>query len=107
MMCEVARKNIQQAQLSQKKQYDKSTHPVTIQVGNTVLINEQPKFKLDRSYHGPYWVYEITDTAVKVKPVTEPGSEARCVSLQKVSRCKENIPTDQVWLGHSNTKVRK
>ena len=45
--------------------------------GNTVLINEQPKFKLDRSYHGPYRVYEVTDTTVKVKPVTEPGSAAR------------------------------
>ena len=49
-----------------KKQYDKSTHLVTIQVGNIVLINEQPKFKLDRSYHGPYRVYEVTDTTVKV-----------------------------------------
>ena len=29
-----------------------------------------------------------------------------CVSLQKVSRCKGNVSTDQVWLGHSNTKVR-
>jgi len=52
-ICEVTKKNIQQAQLSQKKQYDKSTLPVTIQVGNTVLINVQPNFKLDRSYHGP------------------------------------------------------
>jgi len=106
-ICEVARESIQQARPSQKKQYDKSTRPVTIQVGNTVLINKQPKFKLDRSYHGPYLAYEVTDTTVKVKPVTERGSEARCVSLQKVSRCKESIPTDQVWLGHSNTKVRK
>ena len=61
----------------------------------------------NRSYHGPYQVYEITDSSVKVKPVTDPGSEARCVSLQKISRCKESIPTDQVWLGHSKTKVRK
>jgi len=37
---EIARKHIQQAQPSQKKQYDKSTHPVTIEVGNTVMINE-------------------------------------------------------------------
>jgi len=34
---------------------------------------------------------------------TELGSEARCVSLQKISRCKDSIPTDKVWLGHNNT----
>ena len=28
-------------------------------------------------------------------------SEERCISLRKVSRCKKNIPTDLVWLGHS------
>ena len=41
---DIARKNIQQAQSTQKKQYDKSTHPVTVQEGDLVMINEQLKF---------------------------------------------------------------
>ena len=104
---ELARKNIQQAQSTQKKQYDKSSRPVTINVGDRVMLQEQPKFRLDRTYQGPYRVYEVTDTNVKIKPVTEPDSEARCVSLQKISRCKSNVPTDQVWLGHNTAKSRK
>ena len=39
-----------------------------------------------------YRAYEVTDTNVKIKPVTEPDGEARCVSLQKVLRCK--VPAD-------------
>ena len=46
---ELARKNIQRAQSAQKRQYEKSTHPVTINVG--------AKFKLDWTYQGPYRVY--------------------------------------------------
>ena len=44
----------------------------------------QPKFKLDRTYHGPYRVYEATSTNVKVKPVTTPDVEAITISLQQV-----------------------
>ena len=50
----IAKKNIQQAQSTQKKQYDKFTHPMTFQVGNLVMINEQLKFKLDEPYHGSF-----------------------------------------------------
>ena len=105
---DIARKNIQQAQSTQKKQYDKSTHPVTAQEGDLVMINEQLKFKLDRPYHGPFRVYEVTDTNAKIKPVSDPDGELRCVSLQKVSKCKGQIATcPQVWLGHGKTKSRK
>ena len=51
---DIARKNIQQAQASQKKQYDKTSRPVSIEVGDTVLVKAQPKFKLDRLFHGPF-----------------------------------------------------
>ena len=34
----LARKNIHQAQSTQKKQYDKSTHPVTINVGDLDML---------------------------------------------------------------------
>ena len=53
----MAKKSIQNAQ---KKQYDKRSHPVTIKAGDTVFVKVQPKFKLDRNYHGPYRVYEAS-----------------------------------------------
>ena len=41
----MAKKSIQDAQKSQKKQYDKSSHPVTIKARDTVFVKVQPKFK--------------------------------------------------------------
>ena len=104
---DIARKNIQQAQVLQKKQYDKACHPVTIEVGDTVIIKVQPKFKLDRTFHGPFRVYEVTGTNAKVKPVTNPEVESRTISLQHVSKCKGSFPTNQSWLGHNITRPRK
>ena len=49
----------------------------------------QPKFKLDCNYHGPYRVYEATDTNVKVKPVSSPDAESKTISLQQVSNARE------------------
>ena len=104
---DMAKKSIQNAQKSQKKQYDKRSHPVTIKAGDTVFVKVQPKFKLDRNYHGPYRVYEATDTNVKVKPVSSPDAESRTISLQQVSKCKGNFSADQFWCGHNITNPRK
>ena len=104
---DIAKKSIQQTQKSQKKQYDKSSHPVTVEAGDTVFVKVQPKFKLDRTYHGPYRVYEATtSTNVKVKPVTTPDVEAITISLQQVSKCKGNFLANQFWYGHSVTRPR-
>jgi len=102
----LARKNIHQAQSTQKKQYDKSTHPVIINVGDLVMLQEQPKFKLDCTYQGPYRVYEVSDTNAKVKPITEPDDNMRTVSLQKVSKCRSGMKEEKVWLGHGSRKRR-
>ena len=80
---------------------------MTINVGDRVTLQEQPKFKLDRTYQGPYRVYEVTDTNAKIKPVTEPDGKARFVSLQKISKCKTSFPPDKVWLGRNKAKLRK
>ena len=77
---DIARENIQHAQSSQKRQYDKTSRPVSIEIGDTVFVKTQPKFKLDRTFHGPFRVYEVTDTNVKVKPVTNPDAESRTLS---------------------------
>ena len=55
----------------------------------------QPKFKLDRTYHGPYRVYEATGTNMKVKPVSTPDVESITLSLQHVSKCKGNFLANQ------------
>ena len=98
---DIARKNIQQAQISQKKQYDKGCHPVSVEVGDTVLVKVPLKFKLDRTYHGPYRVYEVTGTNVKVKPVSTPDVEPKTISLQQVSKCKGNFSANQFWYDHN------
>ena len=103
----MAKKSIQDAQKSQKKHYDKSSHPVTIKARDTVFVKVQPKFKLDRNYHGPYRVYEATDTNVKVKPVSSPDAESKTISLQQVSKCKGSFLANQFWCGHNITNPRK
>ena len=70
-------------------------------------MKAQPKFKLDCNSHGPFRVYEITGTNVKVKPVTNPDAESRTLSLQQVSKRKGSFATNQSWLGHNITKFRK
>ena len=107
VICDIARENIQHAQSSQKRQYDKASRPVSIEVGDIVFVKTQPKFKLDRNFHGPFQVYEVTGTNVKVKPVTNPDVESRTISLQQVSKCKGSFPTNQSWLGHNITKLRR
>ena len=62
---DIARENIQHAQSSQKRQYDKASCPVSIKIGDTVFVKTQPKSKLDRTFHGPFRVYEVTDTKVQ------------------------------------------
>ena len=61
-------------------------------------MKTQPKFKLDCTFHGPFRVYKVTDTNVKVKPVTTPDAESRTLSLQQVSKCKGNLPPTSLGL---------
>ena len=59
-------------------------HPVTIDVSQKGVLLEQP-FKLCCTYQGPYRVYEIIDTNVKIKSESKLDGETRVVSLKKVS----------------------
>jgi len=83
------------------------THPMTINIGDLVMLQEQPKFKLDRTYQGPYRVYKVSDTNAKIKPITEPDGDMRTVSLQKVSKCGSEMKGEKVWLGHGISKSQK
>ena len=53
----LAQQNIKKAQHQQKKNYDKSAVEPTIKVDDLVImLKVEPRFKLDRTYKGPYRV---------------------------------------------------
>ena len=104
---DIAIKNIQQAQSSQKRQFGKSSCLVSIEVGGTVFVKVQPKFKLDHNFHGPFRVYKVTGNNAKVKLTTNPDVESRTLSLQQISKCRGSFSTNQSWLSHNITKPRR
>ena len=87
MIRDIARENIQQAQSSQKRQYDKTSRPVSIEVEDTVFVKTQPKFKLDRNFHGPFRVYEVTSTNVKVKYINQLLIQMLSLEQSLYSKC--------------------
>ena len=73
------------------------------------LLKCNQNLSLTVTYHGPYRVYEATNTNVKVKPVSSPDADAesKTISLQKVSKCKGSFLANQFWRGHNITNPRK
>jgi len=64
---ELARQNISKAQFGQKAQYDKSASEVKISEGDLVMLKVEPRFKLDRTFRGPYRVTGVTSILQIVK----------------------------------------
>ena len=58
----IAKSNIQKAQKEQKKHYDRKSKECELEVGDLVMLKVQPRFKLDRSYKGPFTVESLTAT---------------------------------------------
>ena len=54
---QVAKANIQRAQKDQKKYYDQNCKNCELKIGDLVMLKVQPRFKLDRSYKGPFTLY--------------------------------------------------
>ena len=48
--CELAKKNILQAQRSQKQCYDRGAKDVRLQIGDLVILKMEQRFCLDRNY---------------------------------------------------------
>ena len=107
LIWDIARKDIQQAQSSQKRQYDKASSPVSVEVADIAFVKVQPKFKLDHNFHGQFCVHKVTGTNAKIKPVTNPDVKSRTVPLQQVLKCRGSFPTNQSWLDHNITKPRR
>ena len=59
---ELARKNIQSAQKTQKQYYDRGVKEVELQVGDLVMLKVEPRFRLDRAYKGPFKIKSLTST---------------------------------------------
>ena len=89
------------AQRSQKHQYDKHVKETQIEVGDLVMLKVEPKFKFDRTFHGPYRVHNVTSTCAGIQPINSPYKDTIFLSLQLLSHCHasmlENI---EPWLGH-------
>ena len=84
-----------------------------------IMLKVEPRFKFDQPYKGPYRIKEITPANVfipyKVKEVTptnvfiqqinDPSSDVLDVSIQRVSRCSNNLETATHWLGNSGIDI--
>ena len=105
---EIARQHIKKAQTSQKEQYDKHSREPMITTGDLVMLKVDAKFKLDRSFRGPYRTHKVTLTCACIQPINSPDKEKIFVSLQRLSRCNSVALGDvKPWLGHGQTRKRR
>ena len=74
-VCEMAKQNIGRAQFGQKVQYDKSASEIKITEGNLAMLKVEPRFKLDRTFRGPYRVTGVTSTCATIVPINTPNGE--------------------------------
>ena len=79
---ELAKQKVKKAQYSQKHQYDKGAKESRIEVEKLVMLKVDPKFKLNKDFHGPYQVHGETSTNARTQPNNKPDAEVICVSLQ-------------------------
>ena len=69
------------------------------------MMKVEPRFKLDRSYKGPYRVTEVTATNGIVKPMNGPDKDTMIVPIQRLSKCHQPFPEDAIpWTGHSKSR---
>ena len=54
----------------------------------------------DRNFHGPFQVYEVTGTYVKVQSVNNPDVKSRTISLQKCPNVRAVFPQTSL-VGHT------
>ena len=105
---EMAKQNIGRAQFGQKVQYDKSASEIKITEGDLAMLKVEPRFKLDRTFRGPYRVTGVTSTCATIVPINSPDGEVINVSLQRLSRCKgEHLGAVSPWMGHGRTHKRR
>ena len=99
----LARKNIRAKQKEQKKHYDRRSKIKDMKIGDLVMLKTQPRFRLDRSFKGPFVVQSVTSTnaVIKAKDI-EDAEEIR----QRLSICSDEMKHSTPWIGHGN-RLRK
>ena len=103
---QLARQSISRAQAAQKTRYDKES--CSNIRGDLVMLKVQPRFKLDRSFRGPYRVYTVTDTCAHIRPIDKPNDDLITVSLQRLSRCcNGGMDTVKPWMGQGKSRMRR
>jgi len=102
----VAKQNISKKQREQKKYYDQKSREVELSVGDLVMLKTEPRFKLDRSFKGPFVVKSLTSTNAVIQLKDDNNAELLNVSRQRLSRCESAMETAIPWVGHSG-KLRK
>ena len=103
---QLAQKTIEKSQRQQKIQYDKGARDPQVQEGDLVMLKVEPRFRLDRSYKGPYRVVSVTATNVFIHPLNDPEDQIT-VSLQRVSKCDNSLANVMPWMGHSKSRRRR
>ena len=103
----LAQQEIRKAQGNQKKQYDKSAKESVVKENDLVMLKVEPRFKLDRTFRGPYRVEGVTSTNVVIRPVNDPTAEPWNVSIQRVSKCNQSLSSSSPWFGHGRGSNRR
>ena len=100
-------KRARQLAKAQKQQYDKHSRIPALTEGDLVMLRVELKFKLDRAYRGPYRVTGVTPTNVLIRPINDPNGEVLDVSIQRVSKCREQLSSSTPWMGHGRRQRRR
>ena len=66
------------------------------------MLKVQPRFKLDRSYKGPFQIESLTSTNAVIQLVNDNSVEPWNVSRQRLSKCRPEMEQSKPWVGHSN-----
>ena len=102
----VAKQNIGKKQKEQKKYYDQRSKEIELQVGDLVMLKTEPRFKLDRSFKGPFVMKSLTSTNAVIQLKDDDTAELLNVSRQRLSRCDPAMSAATPWVGHS-AKLRR
>lgn len=103
---QLAQKTIEKSQGQQKVQYDKGAKESQVKEGDIVMLKVEPRFRLDRSFKGPYRVVSVTSTNAFIHPLNDPTDQIT-VSLQRVSKCDNSLSDAKPWMGHGKSRKRR
>ena len=102
----LAQKNIQTKQSEQKRYYDRRSKIKDLKIGDIVMLKTQSRFRLDRSFKGPFVVQSVTSTNAVIRAKDIEDAEEINVFRQRLSICSDEMKHSTPWIGHGN-RLRK